>query len=423
MAERRWQVRDALVLFLFLLSAITFMERANVGIAGASIRNELGLDNVHLGWVMSSFLLGYGAFQLLAGWVAVRFGPRRALAFSVMWWAVFSAMTTVVHAGLAHALILLMVIRFLLGAGESVVFPASNQFVARWIPQAERGRANGWIFAGVGAGAGLTVPLLRWITHAYGWRASFWFSSLVGVAASIVWYLIARDTPEQHPLVTHAELEHIATTRGDRQAAGAEDGRTLRELLWNRNTLMLTLAYGSFGYVAWVFFAWFFIYLSEVRGLDLKGNVVFAMVPFCAMTLCCLLGGWINDLAVRRWGLRWGRCGIAAGALLLTAVFLLLGARIHGPYVASLVLAGGAGALYLSQSSYWSVSVDLAGRRSGVVSGMMNFGNQAGAAATASLTPYIAKHYGWVAPFAVAAVVVAVGGVLWLMIDPNPRRA
>jgi ACS family glucarate transporter-like MFS transporter len=417
-------VRNELVLFLFALSAIMFMERVNFGIAGASIRNELGIDNLHLGWAMSALLFGYGVFQLLAGWLAVRIGPRRTIAFGVVWWAVFSALTTVVHAGLAHALLVLMLVRFLLGAGESVVFPASSQFVAAWVPMAERGRTNGWIFAGVGAGAGLTVPLLKWITHTYGWRCSFWFSSAVGLIAGVLWYLASRDTPEEHARVSRAELEHIQATRAPKNKENVEetDDRTWRQLLFNWNSIALTLTYFSFGYVAWIFFAWFFIYLNEVRGLDLKGNVIFAMIPFLAMTACCLLGGWMNDTAVRRWGLRRGRCGVAAGALLLTAVFLLLGARIHGAYLASMVLAGGAGALYISQSSYWSVSVDLAGKRSGVVSSLMNFGNQVGAAATASLTPYIAKHYGWVAPFAVAAVVVAAGGVLWLTIDPSAQE-
>ena len=78
--------------------------------------------------------------------MACRFGPRRVLAAGVLWWGVFSALTTIAGVRFSHALLLLILIRFCLGAGEAVVYPASNQFVARWIPVAERGRANGWIF-------------------------------------------------------------------------------------------------------------------------------------------------------------------------------------------------------------------------------------------------------------------------------------
>ena len=71
-----FQVRTLLVLWLFLLSAVGFMDRTNISIAGPAIRNELRLDDVHLGWVFSAFLLGYAAFQVVGGWLAYRFGPR-----------------------------------------------------------------------------------------------------------------------------------------------------------------------------------------------------------------------------------------------------------------------------------------------------------------------------------------------------------
>lgn len=79
------------------------------------------------------------------------------------------------------------------------MYPATNQFVSQWIPVAERGSANGWIFAGVGAGAGFSIPILTWIISNYRWRASFWFCAILGVVVGLVWYVIARDTHEEHP--------------------------------------------------------------------------------------------------------------------------------------------------------------------------------------------------------------------------------
>ncbi len=203
------RIRTLLVFCLFLLSAIAFLDRTNISIAGAQISNEYRLGNIHLGWVFSAFLIGYAVFQIPAGWLAVRLGPRRILAAGVLWWGIFTAMTTIVPAGAHGAMWLLIAVRFALGAGEAVVYPASNQFVARWIPALERGRANGWIFAGVGAGAGLTPPILAAIIAHLGWRASFWLSAAIGVAAGAVWYLIARDSPEQHPNISASELNEI----------------------------------------------------------------------------------------------------------------------------------------------------------------------------------------------------------------------
>ena len=417
-----FQVRTLLVLWLFLLSAVGFMDRTNISIAGPAIRNELRLDDVHLGWVFSAFLLGYAAFQVIGGWLAYRFGPRVVLAAGVLWWGLFTALTTIANPRLAHVLPILILVRFSLGAGEAVTYPASNQFVARWIPVPERGRANGWIFAGVGAGAGLSIPVLTWITSHYGWRASFWFSAVIGVLVGLGWYALSRDVPEEHPRVSREELAYIQSNLSTKRIQTTDTAESWAAAICNRNVVALTLSYFSFGYVAWIFFSWFFIYMAQVRGLNLKASALVSMIPFIAMTICCLSGGFISDRLTKSIGLRWGRGGIAAVSFGLTALFLVIGAQVKGPYTASVILAGGAGALYLSQSSFWAVSADIAGARSGVVSGVMNMGCQIGGAVTASLTPYIASQMGWIAAFVFAAVLAASGGVLWLLVDPSRRK-
>jgi ACS family glucarate transporter-like MFS transporter len=420
------QVRSLLVFWLFLLSAVAYLDRTNISIAGAHISQEFGLGNVRLGWVFSAFLIGYAASQVLGGWLATRFGPRRVLTFGVMWWGVFTAMTAVISPKIGGALALLIVIRFSLGVGEAVIYPASNQFVANWIPVEERGRANGWIFAGVGAGAGLTPPLLTWIIMHYGWRASFWFSAVVGVIAGLIWYLIARDTPEEHPMVSPAELAHIqqgiTISRSEPEPVpGKAHAPSIAwaRLFRSREVLALTLSYFSFGYVAWIFFAWFYIYLAEARGLDLKSSALYAMLPFLGMTIASPTGGMANDWISRRHGLRWGRCGVGAVSLALAGVLLWFGPVVASAQLASVMLAAGAGVLYFAQSSYWSVSADIAGRQSGVMSGVMNMGAQIGGAVTASLTPVVATRMGWSASFRISAALALMGAVAWLFVDPK----
>ena len=420
---RRIGVRGMLVGWLFVLSAVAYMDRTNVAIAGAGIRETLHIDNLQLGWIFSAFLVGYALFQVAAGWLACRYGPRRVLAGGVLWWGVFSALTAMVNVRLSHVLALLIAIRFALGAAEAVMYPSGSQFVAEWIPVMERGRANGWIFAGVGAGAGLSVPVLTWIVTHLGWRASFWFSATVGTAAAVGWYLLARDKPEEHPLVSREELEMIVATRVAEVDHAVAVGGSWRAAIFNRSILAMTASYFMYGYVAWIFFSWFYLYLAQVRHMDVRADAMLTMIPFLAMTVCCLTGGALSDWMTKRWGSRTGRCGVAVVAMALTAVFLAVGVHARGPYTASLILAGGAGALYLSQSSFWAVTADLAGERSGVVSGVINMGGQIGGAVTASLTPYIAAHFGWTAAFDTAALLAAAGGGLWLLVEPGQARA
>ena len=428
--QRSTRVRWLLIFWLFLLSCVAFLDRVNMSIAGSSVADSYHLTNVQLGWVFSAFLWGYALFQTVGGSLAVRLGPRRVLAVGVVWWGIFTALTAAVPPSIAGALIIFIGIRFLLGAGEAIIYPASNQFVARWIPVGERGIANGWIFAGVGVGAGISPPLISRVMLHHGWRASFWLCALIGIVAGAVWFVIARDTPAEHPWVSPREKEKIDAgltlngTKAITDSANMPGARiSWSKILTSREVWAITLSYFCFGYVAWIFFSWFYIYLAKVRGLNLKASAFYAMLPFLAMAVCCALGGLLNDRLTKWRGERLGRCGVAAISIALTSLFLIVGSRAADAQVASLVLAGGAGMLYLAQSSFWSVTADIGGRSSGAVSGFMNMGAQAGGAVTAILTPVIAEHYGWTASFLVAAALCVVGSLAWLAVDPRKTLA
>ena len=417
-------IRYRLVFLLFLLSAVAYLDRTNISIAGIQISKEYGLGNQRLGWIFSAFLIGYAGFQLPAGWLAARFGPRRVLTLGVLWWGIATALTALLPSGISHAVMLLIAIRFALGAGEAVIYPAANQFVARWVPIRERGFINGLIFAGVGAGSGLTPPLLTWLITHHGWRAAFWFSAIVGLIAGAIWWRYSRDTPEEHPDVGPLELSEIhAGINGTVQEHRALSSETVeiswRAIFHRRDLPALMIGYFSFGYVAWIFFSWFFLYMAQVRGFDLKSSARYSMLPFLSMTICCLAGGAISDKLSDLYGLRVGRAGLASVALVATACFLVIGSMVHSPQLAGVILAGGAGALYLSQSSFWSVSIDIAGRSSGVFSSMVNMGGQIGGAVTASLTPWIAQRFGWTTSFALAAVLAVIGALCWLTVHPE----
>ena len=419
------RVRWFLVFWLFVLSAVSYLDRVNISVAGGAIADAYHLGNVQLGYVFSALLAGYALFQTAGGRLADRFGPRRVLTAGVIWWGIFTALTALVPANIAGALYLFMAVRFLLGAGEAVIYPSANQFTARWIPVPERGIANGWIFAGVGAGAGLSPPLVTYMMVHYGWRSSFWVCALIGLGAGFVWFLVARDSPAEHPRVSASELAEIRsglTFGGANQGAAADSTKVLipwKRVLQSKEVRAVTASYFCYGYVAWIFFSWFFRYLAKVRGLDLKASAFYSMLPPLAMLVGCLLGGTLNDRLTSRLGPRVGRSMVAACAIAIAGVFIAFGSQVHSARLASVVLAGGAGALYLSQISFWSVTADIAGASSGAVSGFMNTGNQIGAMITASLTPWIGERFGWTASFLVGAALCMVGAACWLVVDPT----
>src|ERR1700759_2510750 len=120
----RWlRVRYLLAFWLFVLSGVAFLDRTNIAIAGLQISRQYGLTNQTLCWIFSAFLIGYAGLQIPAGWLSSRSGPRKVLTIGVLLWGVTTATTALLPAPIQHAVLLLIGLRLLLGASESVIYP------------------------------------------------------------------------------------------------------------------------------------------------------------------------------------------------------------------------------------------------------------------------------------------------------------
>lgn len=417
----RTKVRAYLTVFIFILAAISYLDRTNISIAGVQLESEFHISDQELGTIISAFLLGYGLFQIPGGWLAKRFGPRKVLTSGLIWWGALTFAVTLVTPSLANVFWVIVALRFLLGLGEAVMYPSSNQFTSTWIPTQERGKANGLIFAGTGTGAAITAPFITWLMTAYGWREAFWVAAAIGVAAALVWYWYARDTPEEHKAVNAEEIAYIKAglTGGKKEAAGIPVpwGR----ILTSKDVLLNAFAYFCFCWVAFIFLTWFFIYVQRAYGLNLKKSALWTMLPPAMMVVGSISGGVIADRFCKSRGARFGRCSFSAITLLLTAVLLAVGSQIADATLAISVLALGAGTLYLSQSAYWALAADYGGPHAGVVSGLVNTTGMIAATLTAKATPWLGDNYGWSSAFLVGAGFALAGAIAWLAVDAGAR--
>ncbi len=172
----RWSIVGLLAAALF----INYVDRGAVSTAAHLIQDELALSPGQLGVLFSAFFWTYSFLQIPVGWVAERFGAHRVLAAGLALWACATILV-----GFAHSFAALLLLRLLLGIGESAGFPSASKLLAATVPVGQLSIANGIIaFAyqlgpAVGAyGGGLIM------VH-YGWRAAFWvFGGL-----SLLWLL------------------------------------------------------------------------------------------------------------------------------------------------------------------------------------------------------------------------------------------
>jgi MFS transporter, ACS family, glucarate transporter len=424
-ALRPTRVRWAMVGMLTLITALTYIDRLNLGIAGNYIQDEFHLSTQTMGWVLSAFVLGYALFQVPGGWAGDRLGPRSILTFAIVWWSIFTAMTALAPAlplrawlGIAGAFI---VVRFLIGVGEAAAFPNANKIVAFWMGSSARGIGNSMFLVGIGVGGAMTPVVITWIMQHWGWRTSFYACAVLGIVMAVAWHRFATSRPENHPRVNEAELALIRAQAPEEVEAspgrGTVSGVPWKRLLSKSSTWFLLLSYSCEGYPSYVFYTWFFIYLVQVRGLTIKQGGFWGAAPYLAILLLSPLGGWISDRAAVKFGKRRGRQSAVWLGMTLSAVLLTTGAHITNNAAAILLMSAALGFNMFATSTWWATCIDLAPNFSGSLSAMMNTCGNLGGWISPILTAYIATRFGWTRALDFAALVTFAAGVLWLGVN------
>ena len=424
MIERPTRTRWLIVALVFCMGVLMFIDRVNISIAAKYIMPEYGFSDVQMGWIFSAFVLGYAIMQIPGGWLGDQFGPRRVLTGAILWWSGFTAVTAVAGelflASLLGVVGSFVVVRVLIGIGEAGGPPNYNRVVANWIAPQERGLALGITSSGSALGAALTPPLIVWIMVTLGWRAAFYLAGGVGVLLALVWYWLASDQPADHAWVNPAELQHIAQASGSSPDRSPVPGRVpWRALLGRADLWFLTASYSVLGYIGYIYFSWFYLYLVNVRGFSVLSGGVYSTAPFLASAVAAPIGGWLSDHLSQRFGKRIGRCGIGFAGPLCAAGLIFAGATVTDPYLAILCLSLGEGALFLSVAAYWATTIDLARTHAGTVSGFMNMGGNLGGTLSPTLTPLLAQRFGWDSAFYVAAALALLGAFFWLGVHPE----
>jgi ACS family glucarate transporter-like MFS transporter len=413
------RVRWRILLLLLLITALTFLDRLNLSIAGKYIQDEFHLSTQTMGWVLSAFVLGYALFQVPGGLLGDRFGPHPVITFAIVWWSLLSAATAIAPLlpiarwfGVAWSFSL---IRVLIGVGEAAAFPNSNKIVAYWMGTSRRGIGNSIFLAGIGVG-GVFAPMFIASTMAkWGWRTSFYICGGIGLAIAILWQKSATSRPQQHRSVNAAELQIIGEQAPGSTAASADRKQYFR-LFAKRSAFGLVISNFFVGYASYLYYTWFYLYLVQERHLTVLQGGIWASTPFLAIALLTPIGGAVSDALVKTFGWKSGRRIAVWIGLCLASGLLWFGVRAPGNVTAVVMMALAAGFLGFATTTFWATCIDLAPNMSGSLSGLMNMGGNLGGWISPVLTAYIATHFGWKQALDFAAALPIIAGGFWLMV-------
>lgn len=404
------------------------------------IVEEWGLENSQLGFLDSTFALFYTGLQIPLGLAADLLGVH----------IVLTVLGLVGSIGLAlHAWAPtpdeLWYARALLGGGQSAVFACLSRVTRNWFPEAQRTTVQGWVAVFFGRIGGLSCNLIvggiLLGLCKFDWRVVVYFMAILGVVQVLLFFLLFRNSPIQHPSVNQAEVALIEGRHpnSDENEFETEEVKktdeppplTIREMfrqmsprslvnlvLLNIQTILSTLADN-------VFSAWIPLFLFNVHGLDVFNGLdfmkvgIYSALPLLGGAIGGAIGGWLNDVMIRRTGnRRWTRslvgfCGKGMAGILLLVALLFYDDPLSFCIMLFFVKLFSDSSL----TTTWGVVTDIGGKKSATVFAYNNSVAGTGAIIAPIMYGFISQHYGWVPVFQTACVTYLVCAASWLLIN------
>jgi len=386
------------VVFLLAVSVfVNYIDRSNLSVAAPVVKQQLELTPSQLGTLLSAFFWTYAGLQIIAGWVVDRLDVKWVLAAGFALWSIATAAT-----GILHGFAALLVVRVIVGAGESVAFSSYSKIIGTHVPEERRGFANAMVGAGLAIGPGLGMLMGGALMEHWGWRTFFVATGLVSLmwlGPWVRWMPSARSIAAP-PVSPAASCPGILDILRKRSAWGTFIG----------------LFCGN--YILYFLLTWLPSYLKDERHFSLGGAANVGGALFLLAAAATAICGRLAD--------RW----IAAGSTptRVRKSFMIAGSACQGLLLVAAVLTPGvlgvgllllAGiALGLSISNLWAITQTLAGPRVvGRWAGIqLFFGNLSGAA-TAQLSGFLVERSGhYYSCFLVTSAIVGVGGLVWAFV-------
>ena len=413
-----WPRRYTVVALLALATAICYIDRVNISIAIIPLARERGYDSAATGLILSSFFWGYIGPQMLGGWLADRFGGKRVLAAGVLMWSLGTFLTP---AAAEISFGALLVMRAVLGLGESVHFPTVHSLAARWTIASERSRAISSYVSAVSFGTAVALLASPIIVVSLGWPAVFYISGILGAIWLVLWLLKSADVPEKCAGISAGEL---ATIRADQAQAPLAEAIPWAAILREKNVWAIVIAHVCNNFGGYIILLWLPTYLHKVFGVPMERLGSFSIIPWIVAFCVGNLSGWIAD-GLRKRGMTMTsvRKLMQTVAFILGALPMLLLPLVHSAFTATALMTLATGGAAFGVAGFAANHLDIAPRYAGILMGLSNTFAQLPGIIGVALTGFIVNMtHSFAGAFYLIAFIYLTGMICYLLMASGDRR-
>ena len=373
------------VLPLFMVSVIAYLDRVNISYAALTMNKDLGFDARVFGLGAGIFFAGYLLFEIPGALIAEKYSPRLWLARIMITWGAISALMVFTRSPWQF-----YTIRFLLGAAEASLYPVIYATcIPRWFSAKDRARAIAALLTSLQVSGIVGAPLAGWligfsVLGFRGWQALFLIEAVPALLFGAIIAFWMPDWPREARWLTAAEKDFLTEQyRNELAAKTAVRRYSVGEALKDREVLKLSLTYFLWITGFWGFNYWMPTVLKEVSGWSNAAvGRAFAVAMAASLAASLYTGHSSSRTNEKRWH--------GAAHLFLAAIAIAAGAFTHSPGLYFLFLTLTAIGVFAPMAVWWSyptsfLSGTAAAGAVGLINSMGNLGGFVG--------PYIT---GWI---------------------------
>ncbi len=417
-------LRWTIVLLLFLVYMINYLDRVALSLTVPMIEKDLMLNAEQFGMIFGSFFFGYALFNFIGGLATDKYGPTLVLGIAVGMWSLFCGLTAV-----ATGFWSMLILRVLFGMAEGPICASANKAINGWFPKKQAATAMGFLSAGSPLGGAVAGPIIGYLALAFGWRPAFVIICSISIVWMIVWFFVAADNPARSKRVSDEEralIEKLKEAQPGDEPELAQASHGLGYYLRQPIILVTAFAFFCYNYILFFFLSWFPAYLVQAHGLDIKSMSMTTVIPWIVGFVGLALGGWISDKIFNITGrLLLSRKIVLVVALLAAALCVALAGTVEGVTSAVLLMSISIFFLYITGAIYWAIIQDVVHKsRVGGISGFIHLVGSVSGIIGPIVTGFIVQHTGkFDSAFVLAGVIAALGAFLVLFVVKSPKAS